>query len=128
MPVVVSLGSPSAISPRIVKDWMFLVSHRTLRGIVLGLMFFLAGTSCCWSDSYDPDPYDDIPPVVSIDFHYVVPNVITVRTPKIQTSGQRVAVTFYRLQNIAMPQHDLNGRAASPLVQSDSDLVIPLRR
>lgn len=108
---------------------MFLVSHRTLRGIVLGLMFFLAGTSCCWSDSYDPDPYDDIPPVVSVDFHYVVPSVVTVRTSKIQAkSGQRVAVTFYQLQNIATPQYFLNNRAGSPLVQSASDLVIPLRR
>jgi hypothetical protein len=108
---------------------MFLVSHRTLRGIVLGLMFFLAGTSCCWSNSYDPDPYDDIPPIVSVDFHYVVPSVVTVRTSKIQMkAGQRIAVTFYQLQNIAISQHFLNNRAASPLVQSASDLVIPLRR
>jgi hypothetical protein len=108
---------------------MFLVSHRALRGIVLGLMFFLAGTSCCWSDSYDPDPYDDIPPVITVDFHYVVPSVVTVRASKIHAKSQkRVAVTLYRLQNIAIPQHDLNSRGASPLVQSDSDLVIPLRR
>jgi hypothetical protein len=108
---------------------MFLVSHRALRGIVLGLMFFLAGTSCCWSDSYDPDPYDDIPPVITVDFHYVVPSVVTVRASKIHAKSQkRVAVTLYKLQSIATPQHDLNSRGASPLVQSDSDLVIPLRR
>ena len=108
---------------------MFLVSHRMLRGIVLGLMFFLAGTSCCWSDSYDPDPYDNIPPVITVDFNYVVPSAVTVRAPKIQTKSlQRVAVTFYRLQNIAMPQLFLTSRAASPLGQSPSNLVIPLRR
>lgn len=108
---------------------MFLVSHRTLRGIVLGLMFFLAGTSCCWSDSYDPDPYDDTPPVVTVDFNYVVPSVVTVRSPKIQTKlRQCIAITFYRLQNIATPQCFLSSRAASPLVQSASDLAIPLRR
>jgi hypothetical protein len=108
---------------------MFLVSHRTLRGIVLGLMFFLAGTSCCWSDSYDPDPYDDTPPVITVDFNYVVPSVVNVRAPRIRAkSRQRIAVTFYRLQNIAMPQVFLNGRPASPLGQSPSNLVVPLRR
>jgi hypothetical protein len=128
---MVSLGSPNAISPKIVKDWakMFLVSHRTLRGMVLGLMFFLAGTSCCWSDSYDPDPYDDTPPVITVDFNYVVPSVVTVRAPRVQAkSRQLIAVTFYRLQNIAIPQRFLNNRTASPLGQSASDLVIPLRR
>ena len=108
---------------------MFLVSHRTLRGIVLGLMFFLAGTSCCWSDSYDPDPYDDIPPVVRVDFNYVVPSAVTVRTPKIQAkSPQRIAVTFYRLQTFTTPEIFLNIRTASPLGQSPSNLVVPLRR
>ena len=108
---------------------MFLVSHRMLRGIVLGLMFFLAGTSCCWSDSYDPDPYDDIPPLVSIDFHYVVPSVVNVRTPNIQAkSRQRIAITFYQLQNIAIPQRFFSNPAASRSIQSNTDLVIPLRR
>jgi hypothetical protein len=108
---------------------MFLVSHRTLRGIVVGLMFFLAGTSCCWSDSYDPDPYDDIPPVVRVDFNYVVPTAVSVRAPRIQAKSlQRIAVTFYRLQNFAMPQLLVNSYASSLLIQSASNLVIPLRR
>jgi hypothetical protein len=41
--------------------------------VVLGLMLFLAGTAFCTSDSYDPNPYDDIPPVVTVEFNYVVP-------------------------------------------------------
>lgn len=36
-------------------------------------MLFLAGTALCATDSYDPNPYDDIPPVVTVDFNYVVP-------------------------------------------------------
>lgn len=108
---------------------MFLLSHRSLRGIVLGLMFFLAGTSCCWSDSYDPNPYDDIPPVVTVDFNYVVPSPVTVRAFNIQAkTPQRIAVTFCGLQNIAIPQLFLNSRIAFPLGQSPSNLVIPLRR
>ena len=108
---------------------MFLLDNKFMRRITFGLMFFLAGTSCCWSDSYDPDPYDDTPPVVTVDFNYVVPNVVTVRAPKNQaTSWQRIAVTFYRLQGIALPQPFLNNRNVSPLGQNASDLVIPLRR
>lgn len=108
---------------------MFLLSHRSLRGIVLGLMFFLAGISCCWSDSYDPDPYDDIPPVVTVDFNYVVPSAVTVRAPRVQLNvSQRIAVRASWLQAFATPQLFVHGGAASPLRQGTSNLVIPLRR
>jgi hypothetical protein len=108
---------------------MFVLSHRTLRGLVLGLMFFLAVTACCWSDSYDPDPYDDIPPVVTVDFNYVVPSPVTVRVSRAQAkTPQRIAVRSRRLQNFATPQLFLNSRTASPLSQSPSNLMIPLRR
>ena len=108
---------------------MFLLSHRSLRGIVLGLMFFLAGTACCWSDSYDPDPYDDTPPVVTVDFNYVVPSTITVRAPRIQVNApQRIAVRVSRQQSFATPQSFLNYCSASPLPQNPSNLLIPLRR
>ncbi|HET9837291.1 MAG TPA: hypothetical protein VFR84_03590 [Candidatus Angelobacter sp.] len=36
-------------------------------------MLFLAGTAFCSTDSYDPNPYDDIPPIVTVEFNYVVP-------------------------------------------------------
>ena len=29
-----------------------------------------------------PDPYDDVPPVVTVDFNYVVPGRITIRLPQ----------------------------------------------
>lgn len=54
----------------------FLLRHRYFRGVVLGLMLFLAGTAFCTSDSYDPNPYDDIPPVVTVEFNYVVPGQV----------------------------------------------------
>jgi hypothetical protein len=107
---------------------MFFLYQRSLRGIVLGLMFFLAGTACCWSDSYDPDPYDSTPPVVTVDFNYVVPSAVTLRAFRNQVkTPQRIAVTLWGLQNIAVPQL-LNSRTASLLDQSPSNLVIPLRR
>src|SRR5882757_5881422 len=102
---------------------MFLLSHRSLRGIVLGLMFFLAGTACSWSDSYDPDPYDDIPPVVTVDFNYVVPSPVTVRAPKTQAkTPQRISVKACRRQSFARPQLVVNSGTASPLCQSPSNL------
>lgn len=108
---------------------MFLLSHRSLRGTVLGLMFFLAGTACCWSDSYDPDPYDDTPPVVTVDFNYVVPSTLTVSTPRIRVNApQRVAVRTNLQQSFMSPQSFLNYCSASPLRQNPSNLLIPLRR
>jgi hypothetical protein len=112
------------------KDWgwMFLLSHRSLRGIVLGLMFFLAGTACCWSDSYDPDPYDDVPPVVTVEFNYVVPSLVTVNATSIRvTPPQRISVGACRQHNFAA-QLFLASSTASPFCQNPSNLVIPLRR
>jgi hypothetical protein len=92
-------------------------------------MFFLAGTASCWCDSYDPDPYDDIPPVVSVDFNYVVPSQITVRSPSIQVNApQRIIVRASQLQGFTAPQLFLNSGTASPLRQIPSNLLIPLRR
>jgi hypothetical protein len=108
---------------------MFLLSHRALRGIVLGLMFFLAGTSCCWSDSYDPDPYDDTPPLVTVDFNYVVPSLITVRAPGIRAKApQPIAISASGLQTFATPELFLNSRTTSLLRRKPSNPVIPLRR
>ncbi|HEX7289237.1 MAG TPA: hypothetical protein VF532_23835 [Candidatus Angelobacter sp.] len=49
---------------------MFL--RRYLRGTVLAVMFVLAAATTCLCDSYDPDPYDDAPPVVILQFQYLV--------------------------------------------------------
>ena len=67
---------------------MFLLAHRFLRRAVLGLMFFLAGTAYCSCDSYDPNPYDDVPPVVTIEFNYLVPGGIHISRPNVQTRNQ----------------------------------------
>ena len=97
--------------------------------MVLGLMFFLAGTASCWCDSYDPDPYDDVPPVVTVDFNYVVPSQVTVRGPSIQVNApQRNVVRTGQLQGLTAPQLFLHSGTASSLRQSPSNLLIPLRR
>jgi len=107
---------------------MFLLSNRWLRGIVLGLMFFLAGTACCWSDSYDPNPYDDIPPVVTVDFNYVVPSAVTVRVPRAQATPQPMAVRARQLQGFTTPQFFIGYHTAALPGLPLSTLQIPLRR
>jgi hypothetical protein len=67
---------------------MLLLSHRLIQGAVLACMVFLAGAALCSSDSYDPDPYDDTPPVVTVEFNYVVPVRVNIRRPQSQSKRQ----------------------------------------
>src|SRR5438270_162214 len=86
---------------------MFLFSHRYLRSTVLGLMLFLAGTAFCSCDSYDPDPYDDIPPLVTVEFSYVVPGQISNATVRIAfRSGGLHALSYaeiWQMRSVASP-------------------------
>jgi hypothetical protein len=56
---------------------MFLKAY--LRGTVLAMMFILAAAASCLSESYDPDPYDDAPPVVTLEFQYLVPEYASIQ-------------------------------------------------
>ena len=53
-------------------------------------MFFLAVIAACLSDSYDP--YDDTPPVVTVEFDYIVPSRINIRRPNTQAKTQMAAL------------------------------------
>ena len=68
-----------------------------MRNTILGLMFVLAVTAACSCDSYDPNPYDDIPPVVTVEFNYVVPH---------QVSALHAAAQI-RSPQLGKLQHDL---------------------
>jgi hypothetical protein len=106
---------------------MLLLAHRLLRGTVLGLMCILAGTASCSCDSYDPNPYDDSPPVV-VEYSYVVPSGVTVRRP-----GTHVSYP----PQVLSPSHASNVTTVSvlalapPVISSArpdaSRLVMPLR-
>jgi hypothetical protein len=108
---------------------MLLLGHRFVRRSILGLMFFLAGAACCWSDSYDPDPYDDVPPVVTVEFNYVVPKRVSIRRPSAQT---RKVQSVYAAANgpqgsAAIPQ-SVGDHVTLACSQSPCHMVIPLRR
>jgi hypothetical protein len=112
---------------------MFLPIHRFIRGIVLGLMFFLAGTAYCSCDSYDPNPYDDIPPVVTVEFNYIVPAQVSIRLPNVQARNRTGIPFCAHVGNT----HAWRGSLESPALvdilskpaslQNPSHMVIPLR-
>jgi hypothetical protein len=111
---------------------MFLKSYRLLRAVVLGLMFFLAVTAPCSANSYDPDPYDDIPPVVSVEFNYLVPSqpsLVRVRGARMQVESSQTALlqAAARFGSAAL----LSGSEAtvnSVFVYDSPHLSLPLRR
>lgn len=107
---------------------MFLLTHRILRGMVLALMFFLVGTAYCSCDSYDPDPYDDIPPVVTVEFNYVLPSRVNVRQPNSQKKfRQQVSSTRRAGKTPAEMNAAFAREIAVILYQRPLQLVIPLR-
>ena len=109
---------------------MFLLAHRWLRGLVFGCMVLLAGTAAFSSDSYDPDPYDDVPPVVTVEFNYVVPGRINIRRPQNQNKRP------IRIDSVSasrqLPLAEVGGLyetlVVSPLLQGSPQWAIPLRR
>jgi len=109
---------------------MFLLAHRWLRGLVLGCMVLLAGTASCSSDSYDPDPYDDVPPIVSVDFNYVVPGRVTIRLS--QNQNKRPIRIDSESKSRQLPFAEMaalyESLAAFPSLYGSSQGAIPLRR
>jgi len=51
---------------------MISLAYKTIRGAILGLMVVLAAVSAGYCDTYDADPYDDVPPV-TLELNFVVP-------------------------------------------------------
>jgi hypothetical protein len=110
---------------------MVLHTYKFVRGIVLGLMFFLAVTAACSTDSYDPDPYDDIPPVVTVEFNYVVPSGISIRQLDVQAKIRQSAsfqAQVQAQQDPAMLPAFFESPIAPAFGQDSPQLVIPLRR
>jgi hypothetical protein len=70
---------------------MILGINKFVRNTVLCLMFMLAVTAACSCDSYDPDPYDNIPPVVTVEFNYLVPHQMSVLRPVAQVRGPQMS-------------------------------------
>jgi hypothetical protein len=109
---------------------MFLLAHKWIRGLLLGCMVMLAGTASCSCDRYDPDPYDDVPPVVTVEFNYVVPGRINIRRP--QNQNKRPIRVYSGNKSQRPPVAEVIGvyeaLVASPLLHGSPQWAIPLRR
>jgi len=110
---------------------MFLLAHKWIRGLLLGCMVLLAGTASCSCDSYDPDPYDDVPPVVTVDFNYVVPGRINIRRP--QNQNKRPIRIDPGSASRQLPFAEVGGLyetlvVSSLLLHGSPQWAIPLRR
>jgi hypothetical protein len=109
---------------------MFLLAHKWIRGLLLGCMVMLAGTASCSCDRYDPDPYDDVPPVVTVEFNYVVPGRINIRRP--QNQNKRPIRVYSGNKSQQPPVAEVGGLyealVASPLLHGSPQWAIPLRR
>lgn len=110
---------------------MFLLAHRWLRGLVLGCMVLLAGTASFSCDSYDPDPYDDVPPVVTVDYNYVVPGRINIWRPQKQNERRFDIDSASKARQL--PFAEVSGLyesqvVSSPILYGSPQGAIPLRR
>jgi hypothetical protein len=93
-------------------------------------MVLLAGTAAFSSDSYDPDPYDDDPPVVTVEFNYVVPGQINIRRPQNQNERPVTLDSGSNLQQLPFPEVAglYETLVVSPLLHGSPQWAIPLRR
>jgi len=93
-------------------------------------MFFLAGAASCSSDSYDPDPYDDVPPVVTVEFNYVVPSQVNIRRPQNQNKRQFSLYSGTKSLHLpSAPATELREPEFGPsLPHGSPQWAIPLRR
>ena len=110
---------------------MRMVAFRIIRATVLGLMFFLAAMTACTTDSYDPDPYDDTPPVFTLDYNYLLPNLQHARRTKAQAKVRQVAPFSVTAQPQTATQPisaTLEAQATPALLMGAPQVVIPLRR
>lgn len=104
------------------------MDYRIGRATVLGLMFLLAVAAACTTDSYDPNPYDDVPPVVTVHYNYVLPKLENIRSLKSQSTNptdvSRSVIEQQQAPALALARLEAQVIPASLSPQ----MVIPLRR
>src|ERR1051325_10059917 len=107
---------------------MYLQVSKLIKAVVFGIMFFLAVTAPCTSETYDPDPYDDM--CVTVEFHYLVRSEASVKPPAIRTRARKDATLHkVQVQHAAAPFLVAFAEAAPTLTPHSSPQVLPpLRR
>lgn len=105
------------------------MAYRIGRATVLGLMFILAVAAACTTDSYDPNPYDDIPPVVTVHYNYLLPKLENANSFKSQsTNPTDVSRSVIEQQQAPALALALLETQVIPASLIPPQMVIPLRR
>lgn len=94
----------------------------------MSLMFLLTVGASCSSDSYDPDPWDDTPPVVTVDFNFVKPPVVSTQDSQEKTLRGAISVAFLQAPRISREPEMVAACAIIPnQAQPGTPLFSPLR-
>ncbi len=98
-----------------------------IRRLALSLMLLLSVAASSWGDSYDPDPFDDTPPVVTVELNYLKPQVMT--TPAVHEQSAKLIVSSFPV--LAAPQLETVGVPVSVMTQwsprTETPLFAPFR-
>jgi len=109
------------------KETMNLQVRKLIKAIVFGIMFFLAVTAPCTSETYDPDPYDGM--WVTVEFHYLVPSGANVKPPVTQIKTRKdTTLHKAQIQLAAAPFFVAFSEAAPTLTTGSPQVLPPLRR
>jgi len=105
---------------------MILSAYKTIRGATLGLMVVLAAVSMGYCDTYDADPYDDVPPV-TLELNFVVPMTAAHAQPAV---GGNHAPAIMRLdisQHLTASVADAHPDAVPLSALATLPVLLPLR-
>jgi hypothetical protein len=108
------------------KGTMYMQVRKLIKAIVFGIMFFLAVTAPCTSETYDPDPYDGM--WVTVEFHYLVQSEASVK-PSVRQIKTRKNTTYKaQIQHAGAPFLIAFSEAAPSLSTGSPQVLPPLRR
>ncbi len=101
------------------------LSYNTIRRAILGLMVTLAAVSTGYCDSYDADPYDDVPPV-TLELNFVVPMMAGAAHAQLAAGGHTASLITRRdiLRNFLTPVANIHPDAG---VSGTIDLLPVIR-
>lgn len=59
--------------------------------MMLSMMFLLTVGATCFSDSYDADPYDDVPPI-TVEFSFVSTPAVSIQGVQLKTTRNSISL------------------------------------
>ena len=107
---------------------MISLAYKTIRGAILGLMVVLAAVSAGYCDTYDADPYDDVPPV-TLELNFVVPATAGAAHTQIAVRNHNAPALMPRdsSRNFLAPIADTHPDAIPFYALATLPVLLPLR-